>query len=99
MYDLNHLIPATLVWVLQAAYGINDAGQVIGSGIQNGQAHAFRLDPMANLQSAAPAVLADVNGDGKVDCSDIAMVKAVFGNKSGQPGFEPRADGSSRWSY
>src|SRR5437773_1318907 len=31
--DLNDLIPANSGWVLQVAYGINNAGQIIGCGI------------------------------------------------------------------
>ena len=34
----------------------------------------------------------DVNGDGIVNCTDIDIVKASFGKKAGQPGFDPRAD-------
>jgi hypothetical protein len=34
----------------------------------------------------------DVNGDGVVNCLDLAIVKASFGKKVGQPGFDPRAD-------
>jgi hypothetical protein len=34
----------------------------------------------------------DVNGDGVVNCLDLAIVKASFGKKTGQPGFDPRAD-------
>jgi len=34
----------------------------------------------------------DVNGDGKVDCADLAIVKRALGKKAGQPGFESRAD-------
>jgi uncharacterized protein YjdB len=37
-------------------------------------------------------ILGDVNGDGVVDCADLAIVKASFGKKTGQPGFDPRAD-------
>lgn len=35
---------------------------------------------------------ADVNGDAKVDCADVAIVKASFGKRTGQPGFDSRAD-------
>lgn len=35
---------------------------------------------------------ADVNGDLKIDCNDIAIVKASFGKRAGQAGFDPRAD-------
>jgi Dockerin type I domain len=34
----------------------------------------------------------DVNGDGRVDCTDLTIVKASFGMKTGQTGFDPRAD-------
>jgi len=34
----------------------------------------------------------DRNGDGAVNCADIAIVKASFGKKRGDPGFDPRAD-------
>lgn len=34
----------------------------------------------------------DLNGDGVVDCADLAVVKASMGKRTGQPGFDPRAD-------
>src|SRR5262249_50205746 len=34
----------------------------------------------------------DLNGNGVVDCLDIAIVRASFGRRSGQPGFASRAD-------
>ncbi|WP_229505057.1 M12 family metallo-peptidase [Massilia mucilaginosa] len=34
----------------------------------------------------------DQNIDGKVDCADLALVKAAFGKRSGQDGFDARAD-------
>lgn len=41
------------------------------------------------------ALPGDLNGDGKVDCIDVIIVKASFGKKKGQPGFDPRADTNS----
>jgi hypothetical protein len=38
------------------------------------------------------ALPGDLDGDGEVDCDDLAIVKASFGKRSGQPGFDPRAD-------
>jgi len=34
----------------------------------------------------------DANGDGAVDCADIALVRTSFGKRAGQPGFDARAD-------
>jgi len=43
--------------------------------------------------TAVPAQMAaDVNGDGQINCADIAIVKASFGKRTGQTGFDPRAD-------
>jgi hypothetical protein len=38
------------------------------------------------------SLFGDLNGDGKIDCSDLAIVRASFGKKTGQKGFDPRAD-------
>jgi hypothetical protein len=38
------------------------------------------------------ALIGDLNLDGKVDCADLAIVKASFGKRCGQAGFDPRAD-------
>lgn len=46
MLDLNSLIPAGSSWQLLEAYGINNAGQIVGEGLWNGQMHAFRLEPL-----------------------------------------------------
>jgi len=46
MTDLNTLIDPSLGWTLSYAYGINDFGQIIGSGVINGQTHAFLMTPV-----------------------------------------------------
>ena len=38
------------------------------------------------------SVPGDVNGDGVVNCLDLALVKAAFGQKRGQPGYNAAAD-------
>jgi probable HAF family extracellular repeat protein len=45
MSDLNSLLPANSGWDLISASGINDAGQIVGSGTYNGQYRAFLLTP------------------------------------------------------
>ena len=43
--DLNNLIPANSGWALEQATGINNAGQITGTGMHNGLEHAFLLTP------------------------------------------------------
>ncbi len=46
LVDLNTLIPASSGWTLITAWGINDAGQIAGEGINaSGEHHAFLLAP------------------------------------------------------
>ena len=48
MHDLNDMIPTGAGWVLNTASGINDRGQIVGSGIITGSfptIHAFLLTP------------------------------------------------------
>lgn len=53
LYDLNSMLGATSGWQLQQAYGINGGGQIVGTGLYQGQSHAFRLDPMNRLAPAS----------------------------------------------
>jgi hypothetical protein len=46
----------------------------------------------AEATTHVPQMPGDVNGDGKINCADITLVKAAFGKRTGQPGFNPRAD-------
>ena len=43
MRDLNSMIGSGSGWVLNAATGINDAGQIVGYGTKNGHQRAFLL--------------------------------------------------------
>jgi probable HAF family extracellular repeat protein len=55
MLDLNSLIPGNSGWDLLAAYGINDAGQITGVGLYDGQLTAFLLtDPPAGPLDPSP---------------------------------------------
>lgn len=46
VYDLNKCLPAKSGWALQVAKGINDRGQIVGTGIHNGHTRAFLLTPI-----------------------------------------------------
>jgi probable HAF family extracellular repeat protein len=44
--DLNTLIPANSGWVLTEARDINTAGQIVGTGLKDGQQRGFLLTPV-----------------------------------------------------
>ncbi|MFO1432502.1 MAG: dockerin type I domain-containing protein [Candidatus Competibacteraceae bacterium] len=48
--------------------------------------------PQVPDTSTRIALPGDLNGDGTVNCADLAIVKASFGKRTGQTGFDPRAD-------
>jgi probable HAF family extracellular repeat protein len=43
--DLNTLIPSGTGWILLQANGVNDAGQIVGTGLLNNNIRAFLLTP------------------------------------------------------
>ena len=45
MRDLNALIPAASGWVLQGATGINNRGQIVGTGLHGGKKRGYLLTP------------------------------------------------------
>jgi probable HAF family extracellular repeat protein len=47
MYELNSLIDPGSGWFLDHAVDINDAGQIVGFGMINGEEHGFLLTPSA----------------------------------------------------
>ena len=49
MTDLNSRLPAGSGWVLEAATAINDSGEIVGWGRNNGLRHAYRLSPPVRL--------------------------------------------------
>jgi len=45
--DMDSLVPANSGWILEEATGINDLGQICGSGKHNGKEQAFLLMPVS----------------------------------------------------
>jgi hypothetical protein len=73
-YRLADLIPSGTGWDLSmntssSALGISDNNVIVGTGVYNGQTHAYAMVP-------ATATMFDYDGDGKTDVS-------VFRNSSG----------------
>ncbi len=56
------------------------------------------VDQAGNIETPRPSqtfrigLAGDLNADGIIDCLDLALVRAVFGKESGQPGFDVQAD-------
>jgi probable HAF family extracellular repeat protein len=51
MSNLNSLINPSSGWSLLYAYGINDNGQIVGVGLDNGTSSAFLLTPVPEPSS------------------------------------------------
>ncbi len=45
MSDLNATLPTNSGWILEQANGINDKGQIVGTGLHDGRRRAFLLTP------------------------------------------------------
>jgi probable HAF family extracellular repeat protein len=76
--DLNDLIPGNSGWVLNAATGINDAGEITGYGTYNGLRLGFLLTPSSGPTiPAAPIGLAATAGNAQVALTWRASVGAA----------------------
>lgn len=83
---------------------LSPEGLPTGTGILSGtpiQTGTFPVTIVANNGVGTPATQqftlvvnkpGDVNGDGAVNCADVAIVKAAFGSYQEQASYDPRAD-------
>jgi hypothetical protein len=78
----------------RATIGIRNVGAVTNQQQIEWSYNAPVLANASALQftAAAAKMVGDVNGDGVVSCADVAIVKAAFGKRAGQAGFDGRAD-------
>lgn len=63
MADLNDLVPAGSGWVLQAATGISEGGQIVGYGAFNGSTRAFLLTPAVDLIASPFGIRSNTDGN------------------------------------
>jgi hypothetical protein len=74
--------------------GTPQQGIVTNQSVSSGSIQTYQLkyDPSGTDLPKLELLSGDRNGDGIVNCADLAIVNASFGKKSGQNGFDPRAD-------
>jgi probable HAF family extracellular repeat protein len=60
LVDLNSLLPLSSGWTIDAAYSINDAGDILADGVQGGQHYAVDLRPVSSRGAFFSEVVAAV---------------------------------------
>ena len=93
MTDLNALLPPGSGWVLESAAAINDAGQIVGSGLLNGENRAFLLTPLVTPtpDPSAPFGAAPIAVPGRIEAENydhgaagVAYLDLTAGNSGGE---------------
>jgi trimeric autotransporter adhesin len=84
--------------LVMAASTPNDGSQKVTVPLVNTSTARIKVEAVGNVffdvsnTNLTVVLRADLTGDGAVDCSDLAVVKALIGKRVGDPGFDPRAD-------
>jgi len=82
MRNLNDLVAPNSGWQLLAAYGINDSGQIVGTGLYNGEQMAVLLNPLAPpplLSGFEPTAVASVPEPGTIGLLAAGLACLAFG--------------------
>ena len=80
--DLNTFLPAGSTWTLTGAGGINELGQISGTGRINGVKRAYRMDPVLaapRMSGLAPPVAGQPSSIHVIGMTPLAPVFYVFG--------------------
>ena len=81
MEDLNDLIDPASGWILQEAWGINDAGAIVGFGKNSSIAASYQAFLM--LPVGEPTLAGDYNDNGIVDAADYTVWRDNVGQPAG----------------
>jgi hypothetical protein len=91
-YDETNEYAAEILWQMSWTDSFN--GTVGGISVTQ---NTSPPDPSSGtggitILNSGAAVPGDLNADGVVNCADLDIVRASFGQKIGQPNIDPRAD-------
>ena len=89
----RYVIRNPLVYVFPGPHPFiaDDVAIVVGANYF--EPHTVQFDgPADTLRISSAFNVADTDENGQVNCADLAIVRASFGKRAGQPGFDPRAD-------
>jgi len=87
MVDLNTLLPKGSGWELKAAYGINDAGHVVGKGTHLGKTHAFLWKGSGDAVDLGTLPGGDLSVAFGLNSSDEVVGYSNYTTKAGIHGF------------
>lgn len=77
MKNLNDLIPCDSGWKLTEATDINNAGQIVGFGVKDGQIRAFRLDPTGGEVEICETEEDNQSGGGSIPLITLMLLALV----------------------
>jgi probable HAF family extracellular repeat protein len=82
MHDLNGFLPANSGWQLTSAIFINDAAQIVGQGLFQGQSGWYRLE---FVQTPNQPPVAQAGPDQTVECAGATTPVTLDGSTSSDP--------------
>ena len=88
---------ATWPYTLAASAANNGSQSVVMPNVGTTQARV-RVEAVGNVffdvsnANFTIRLTGDANADGVINCADIKLVRVALGKRTGQPGFDPRAD-------
>ena len=80
MQDLNDLVDPSSGWVLTAAYGINDAGQIVGTVYESSDRSPYIYS--SGIATRIPNPFGGTRGDG-LDINNNGAVVGFFSTGTG----------------
>lgn len=78
LQDLNSLLACDAGWEIQQAQDINDAGEIVGVGIFEGEIRAYKLIPTGGAIESCEDSGSGASGGGSVPVSMIFLLGALY---------------------